>query len=155
MADAVVTENGKERFERVLSIARTWSVLNIDADDGTEHLIALLDRGQVRMELVALIDGDTWATCYDVYVRTGERSEWIFYESIYQVCGSLFEENLYDEMKSVLESYLSENNCNPFDLRFFVKKGIGTEKRNIKKEKNNGRTERPASNPAGTASGML
>lgn len=154
MADAMVTTNTGDRFERLLSPAVAWRTLNVEEDDGQEHLIAFLERGFVRLELIGLVEGDAWTTCYDVYVKTGAESEWVFYESIHKWCGEVFDGDLYGEMKTVLEDCLQENEWDSSDIRFPVKKGIGTEE-NIKKERNNGRIESPAPNLTGTASGVL
>lgn len=128
MADAVVTADGKERFARILTPAATWRALNIDGDSGTEHLIAFLERGLVRLELVGVVDIDTWTTCYDVYVKTGAESEWVFYESIQKWCGEVFDGDLYSEMKAVLNAFLEENEWDPTHLHFPVKKGFPTVK---------------------------
>lgn len=118
-----VKPNVPYEYKRYKSSYETWRYINVEEDNGQEHLIAELRLGCVSIKAVAFSNGKDYATCYDVFVKDKpEAKEYIFYGTVYEKV-EYTSSHLEKIMLRKLLRYLEEHKLSYIECKFRRKPG--------------------------------
>ena len=128
MANEDLSADLHYKYTRYLSAFEVWKLLNLEVEDGEEHIIADLEIGFVRICAVACVHGVQTSTCFDVYIKDSPTAtEYVFYGSIYEwidYVGS----DMEDLLRKKLSAYLDKHGLSFAECNFPRKPGYSSKK---------------------------